>query len=306
MASEPQSWSLGAEANCTICREIIAEPVKLECGHTFCRECIARYWETDETAFCPKCGVTIEQRGLHADSALEKLISKGGVRSGEKGDQSGAKPHCVEHQEEVKLFCETERKMICVNCLDRRDEKSHTAHNFMLLNEAVEIYKEKMNTIIYSLKQKKTSFQDFELKQQESISEIKEQSNKLQTLIDSEFSKLRNILDDKERNLVKELNEEKDDILSRMETNLREIRDNSQEAQQRLSYIEMQLNEQDAFALLMDSTSEEQSENDYQPKIAEGSLSLGAFKGPTQYRVWRNVIDVINPGCAAFNKGTTS
>uniref|UniRef100_UPI00398E4B2B nuclear factor 7, ovary-like n=1 Tax=Pristiophorus japonicus TaxID=55135 RepID=UPI00398E4B2B len=78
-----------------------------------------------------------------------------------------------------------------------------------------------MNIILHSPRQKKTSFDDFEFDQQENISEMTEQSNQSQNLIDSEFSTLRNILDEKEQNLVEELNEEKDDILFRMETNLR-------------------------------------------------------------------------------------
>ncbi|XP_032872831.1 histone-lysine N-methyltransferase EHMT2-like [Amblyraja radiata] len=185
-------------------------------------------------------------------------LMAGQLRGAEGGwdqrDKRDIRPVCEEHQEEVKLFCETERKMICVNCLDRRDERSHTAHNFMLINEAVDIYREKINTVIYSLKQKKTSFQDIELKQQESISEIKEQSTRLQTVIDTEFAKLRLLLDEKEKKLVKELNEEKDDVLLRMHNNLQEIRDNSQDTQQKLSYIEMQLNQQDALSLLMQCT----------------------------------------------------
>uniref|UniRef100_UPI00398E79F1 tripartite motif-containing protein 12A-like n=1 Tax=Pristiophorus japonicus TaxID=55135 RepID=UPI00398E79F1 len=78
-----------------------------------------------------------------------------------------------------------------------------------------------MKTILHSLRQKKTSFDDFEFDQQENISEMTEQSSQSQNLIDSEFYTLRNILDEKEQNLVEELNEEKDDILFRMETNLR-------------------------------------------------------------------------------------
>ncbi|XP_055522264.1 nuclear factor 7, ovary-like [Leucoraja erinacea] len=229
--------------------------------------------------------------------------AEGGWDQRDKRDKRDTRPVCEEHQEEVKLFCETERKMICVNCLDRRDERSHTAHNFMLINEAVDIYREKINTVIYSLKQKKTSFQDIELKQQESISEIKEQSTRLQTVIDTEFAKLRILLDEKEKKLVKELNEEKDDVLLRMHNNLQEIRDNSQDTQQKLSYIEMQLNQQDALSLLMENTTEEPSDEEYHPKIAEGSLTLGAYQGPTQYRVWRHVIDIINPNCRPPTKG---
>ncbi|XP_067865001.1 zinc-binding protein A33-like [Heterodontus francisci] len=249
MASEYKT--LEAELDCPICSTAVTDAVTFECGHTFCRDCIADYQAKDGRTFCPKCSMYTEPKKQKDDQVSENLVLRPKDPSVAKKGKTGSHLICEEHQEEVKLFCETERKLICVNCLDRRDEKSHTAHNFMLLNEAADIYKEKMNTVIFSLKQRKTSFQDFELKQQESISEVKEQSNKLQSLIDSEFSKLRSLLDEKERNLFKELQAEKEDILGRMETNLREIRDNSQDTQQRLSFIEMQLNEKDAVSLLM-------------------------------------------------------
>uniref|UniRef100_UPI00398F20AE E3 ubiquitin-protein ligase TRIM69-like isoform X2 n=1 Tax=Pristiophorus japonicus TaxID=55135 RepID=UPI00398F20AE len=271
MASQDPAVSLESAQHCPICGEMMSDPVTLDCGHQFCRACVSLYWEADtQSAFCAKCSVSLQQS---EPAGLERRL-KNPEGSLDSIERTGSKPFCQEHQEEAKLFCETEGKMICVNCLDRRVESSHTAHNFMLLNEAVEIYKEQLN--------------------------------KLQTLSDSEFTKLRNMLDEKERTLVQELNEEKDDILGRMERNLQEIRDNSKGTQQRLSFIETQLNEPDEVTLLMESPPEEQSEEDYQPNIAEGSLNLGAFKGPTQYRVWRHVMDILNPGCAAPKKKPTS
>uniref|UniRef100_UPI00398EBA3B nuclear factor 7, ovary-like isoform X3 n=1 Tax=Pristiophorus japonicus TaxID=55135 RepID=UPI00398EBA3B len=255
MASQDPAVSLESAQHCPICGEMMSDPVTLDCGHQFCRACVSLYWEADtQSAFCAKCSVSLQQS---EPAGLERRL-KNPEGSLDSIERTGSKPFCQEHQEEAKLFCETEGKMICVNCLDRRVESSHTAHNFMLLNEAVEIYKEKMNTMIYGLKQKKSSFQDFEHKQQKSITEVKEQLNKLQTLSDSEFTKLRNMLDEKERTLVQELNEEKDDILGRMERNLQEIRDNSKGTQQRLSFIETQLNEPDEVTLLMESPPEEQ------------------------------------------------
>ncbi|GCC33691.1 hypothetical protein chiPu_0012161 [Chiloscyllium punctatum] len=298
MTSKYPRKSLTVDRDCPVCNKMVTDGVVLECGHTACVDCFASNSQREGRIFCSKCWTTVEQRKPQSSHPLEDLLVRGVDPKEEKKGKKGQHPFCQEHQEEVKLFCETERKLICVNCLDRRDENSHTSHNFMLVNEAIDMYKEKINTIIFSLKQKKTSFQDFELKQQETISEIKEQSNKLQALIFTEFSKLRSLLDEKERILVKELNEEKDDILGRMETNLREIQGNSQDTQQKVSDIEMQLNTDDGITLLMENMSVDQSNNeeDYQPKITEGSLTLGAFKGPTQYRVWKQVIDMLNPG----------
>ncbi|XP_078286383.1 E3 ubiquitin-protein ligase TRIM39-like [Rhinoraja longicauda] len=50
-----------------------------------------------------------------------------------------SKPHCEEHQEELKLFCETDKKLICVICAAGREHKSHS---FMAVKEAVENHKD--------------------------------------------------------------------------------------------------------------------------------------------------------------------
>ncbi|XP_038672527.1 zinc-binding protein A33-like [Scyliorhinus canicula] len=306
MTSQYPMPSRKGDFDCGICGMIVADGVALDCGHVFCRDCTARYNQSDNLIFCPECKLTVKRKvplsNEHSEGRFAKTTSP---QEDQKVKKSGH-PICEEHQEEVKLFCETERKLICVNCLDRRDGKSHTAHNFMLLNEAIDMYKGKINRTLLILRQKKTSYQDFELKQQENISGIKEQSNKLQTLIDYEFSKLRSMLDEKERKLVNELNTEKDNILDRMETNLREIQGNSHEIQQKLSDIEMQLTMDDGVTLLMENTYDEPSEEDYQPTLADGSLNLGEFQGPIQYKVWRHVTDLLNPDCTLLKKGNTS
>ncbi|GCB72599.1 hypothetical protein scyTo_0002080 [Scyliorhinus torazame] len=243
--------------DCGICGKIVAAGVALECGHVFCRDCIARYSQSDGLIYCPECKRTVKRKVPLSNEHSAGRFSKTTSPQEDKKVKKSGLPVCEEHQEEVKLFCETERKLICVNCLDRRDGKSHTAHNFMLLNEAIDMYKEKISATLLILRQKKTSYQDFELKQQENISGIKEQTNKLQTLIEYEFSKLRSMLDEKERKLVNELNAEKGNILDRMETNLRQIQGNSQDTQQKLSDIEMQLNMDDGATLLMENTYDE-------------------------------------------------
>ncbi|XP_067829965.1 zinc-binding protein A33-like isoform X1 [Heptranchias perlo] len=302
MASGSSSLSLGDELNCPICLDIFIDPVMLDCGHDVCRQCILQCWEKEKKAFCPECGEVFRDKNLKANRALGVLSNK--IRNlNMKNTVDSSKvfnPFCDEHQEELKLFCETDKKLICVMCLDRRDGRSHKTHNFMLINEAVEIYKEKMRVNLQALNQKKTSVQNVLLKQQQNISEIQEQSNSLQKHITSEFSKLRSVLDEKERSLAKELGDQEEDILKKMEINLREIQDNLNETEEKLSSVQLQLTQQDAFILLKEDPDKGKSDSNYQTTVAEGKLPLGSFKGPIQYRVWRDIMDVINPAPASL------
>ncbi|XP_028671079.1 tripartite motif-containing protein 16-like isoform X2 [Erpetoichthys calabaricus] len=40
---------------CSICLEVLNEPVCIPCGHNYCMFCINKYWETAERFSCPQC-----------------------------------------------------------------------------------------------------------------------------------------------------------------------------------------------------------------------------------------------------------
>uniref|UniRef100_A0A4W3GBK1 B30.2/SPRY domain-containing protein n=1 Tax=Callorhinchus milii TaxID=7868 RepID=A0A4W3GBK1_CALMI len=65
MASRDQVQRLTEELNCPICLDFFTDPVTLECGHNFCRSCITRSWEKQETnslslfTVCTRCDVSV-------------------------------------------------------------------------------------------------------------------------------------------------------------------------------------------------------------------------------------------------------
>ncbi|XP_062903859.1 zinc-binding protein A33-like [Mobula hypostoma] len=303
MASGHSTLSLEDELNCPLCRQLYSDPVILDCGHDFCRECISKKWEVEQRAQCPECGQIFRDRSLKPNRALSKLVKKTRNVSLSMKVKSN-RPYCTDHEEELKLFCETDKKLICVMCLDRRDGRSHKAHNFMLINEAVEIYKGKLKVYLNSLKQKRSYYHEFEVKQQEKITEIKDLSSKLQSNMTREFSKMRSALDEKQQFLFNDLAAQEGDILTRMGVNLRKIQDNLSRTQQMLMNIQRRLEHQDVYSMLKVSHSpccaetggaDPPTEDGYQPTILEENLPVSSFQGPLQYRVWKQVIDVINP-----------
>ncbi|XP_078271744.1 nuclear factor 7, brain-like [Rhinoraja longicauda] len=273
MASGHSTLSLEDELNCPLCLELYSDPVILDCGHDFCRDCIAKKWDGETEARCPECGQVFPEKTFKANRALGKLVKKSrNISLNLK--VKGNRPFCLDHEEELKLFCETDKKLICVVCLDRRDGRSHKAHNFMLINEAVEIYKDKMKMNLNALKQKKNYYQEFEDKQQEKISEIKDQSNKLQSHITTEFTKLRSVLDEKQKGLFNDLLSQESDVLLKMEMNLRRIQDNLTLTQQTLSNVQKRLEHQDVYTLLKIQTEKEQMKSNDILGFFQNNLSL--------------------------------
>ncbi|KAK9523717.1 hypothetical protein VZT92_017620 [Zoarces viviparus] len=51
-------------SHCALCRDILKDPASTSCGHLFCRQCIASYWDQSASSgdsSCPQCG---ERSGL--------------------------------------------------------------------------------------------------------------------------------------------------------------------------------------------------------------------------------------------------
>ncbi|XP_076172541.1 uncharacterized protein LOC143149233 isoform X2 [Ptiloglossa arizonensis] len=66
-------WNIQKCLQCTICLNIISEPMKTRCGHHFCRECIQKVLQS-KNAFCPMCNTSLPRRGLSKDEHMELYI----------------------------------------------------------------------------------------------------------------------------------------------------------------------------------------------------------------------------------------
>ncbi|GCB77810.1 hypothetical protein scyTo_0017660 [Scyliorhinus torazame] len=292
----PQSWT--QEINCPICLEDFTDPVSLECGHNFCRSCITGCWEQGQRNLCPECRQEFPDRKLTVNRNLASLAKK--VRKlNLNPEEGGSKLHCEDHQEELKLFCETDKKLICLIC---RDSREHKSHNFMPIKEAVEIYKDQLKSALESLSEKKSMFLETELKQIRKISEVREQSSSLQTHIISKFSKMQQILTEKEQRLLRDLRREEARILDTMEKNLQKIQENLNSIEEELSKLQKQMEQQDRMKFLKEEISQRRRTSEDYDKLAlsDEKLLLGMFNGPLQYTAWREMLDTITPAPASL------
>ncbi|XP_072094859.1 zinc-binding protein A33-like [Mobula birostris] len=293
MASKGQVESLSEEAICPICLDFFTDPVSLECAHNFCRSCITRCWEREERNSCPECGEVFADRTLRVNRALANLAEKArNLNLNPKGKES--KLHCEEHEEELKLFCETDKTLICLIC---RDAQEHREHRFMPIKEAVKIYKDQLKSSLDSLTKKKSDFQEKEQQQKEKISGVREQSQSVQTHITSQFAELRQIITEKEQSLLRDLREEEERILNRMEKNIREIQENIGWIQEEISKLKEQMDQKDSVIFLKVETSRNRRINDdvQEYSVTDETLPVEKFVHPYLLNtVLREALDAIN------------
>ncbi|XP_042201501.1 nuclear factor 7, brain-like [Callorhinchus milii] len=237
MASGLQTERWTEEIICPICLEFFTDPVSLDCGQNYCHSCITRSWEKQETNRCAVCQETLAEKNLRVNRALASLAERARKFS-LTPTQTEINLQCEKHREELKLLCESDKKLLCLVC---RDAREHRDHRFLPIEEAVEIYKDQVKSSLASLAQMKETALQAEAKQNQNISQLKEQASSLQTQVKNDFAKIHQILTDREQRVMIDLRQREEEILQRMETNLREIRSNLDSVQQEISELQTQM-----------------------------------------------------------------
>ncbi|XP_060706774.1 zinc-binding protein A33-like [Hemiscyllium ocellatum] len=300
MDSRQQGESLTEEVICPICLDFFTDPVTLECGHNFCRSCISQSWEKQEI----NCGQEFPDKSLRDNQASANLAEKAQTLNVNPQEKE-SKHHCEEHQEELKLFCETDKKLICVIC---RDSREHKSHNFIPIKEAVGIDKDWVKSSLESLTGKKAAALEMEWQQKQKISKIREESSSLQTHIKSEFTKMHQMLTEKEQSLLRDLREQEENILKPMERNLCKIQDNLNSLQEKLSTLEKQLEQKDRVVFLKEEASWERRihDNSNELSLTDGALSTEKFNIVLPFPVWNEMLETIKPVSVTLDVETAS
>ncbi|XP_023602431.1 E3 ubiquitin-protein ligase TRIM38-like [Myotis lucifugus] len=162
MASASTSKKVREEATCSICLHLMAEPVSISCGHSYCQACLLRFMgpsssprrqQYRETFSCPQCRASCHRGSLRPNKQLGSLIAALREQEQEQQQQEQEQEQelsCQEHGERLHLFCEDDGQLICWRC--ERDGQ-HKGHNTVLVEDASTGYREKLQEAVRKLRQ---------------------------------------------------------------------------------------------------------------------------------------------------------
>uniref|UniRef100_A0A3B4GLF4 RING-type domain-containing protein n=1 Tax=Pundamilia nyererei TaxID=303518 RepID=A0A3B4GLF4_9CICH len=121
---------------CSVCLDLLKDPVTISCGHNYCMSCIKVHWNNEDPKgiySCPQCRkIFIPRPALVKHSMLAELVEDSkipGIRGGLKGNI------CSTHNEMMKMFCRTDQKCICYLCC----VNEHKRHNTIEMQKEFEV-----------------------------------------------------------------------------------------------------------------------------------------------------------------------
>ncbi|XP_019210067.1 nuclear factor 7, brain-like [Oreochromis niloticus] len=204
---------------CPVCQEVFRDPVLLSCSHSFCKDCLKRWWRERPTHECPVCKkISVNDPPLNR--ALKNLCES----FLQERDQRASEALCSLHSEELKLFCLDHQQPVCLVCCA---SEKHTKHRFRPIDEAAQQHKKELQETLEPLKKKLKVCEEVQVKFDQTAEHIKVQARHTERQIKEQFKKLHQFLAEEEEARLAALREEEEQksgmMKEKMEALSREI-----------------------------------------------------------------------------------
>lgn len=203
MASEKPLAMMWEEVTCPICLDPTVEPVSIECGHSFCRECISQVAKAGGGT-CPTCRQKFLTKSFRPNLQLANMVEN--LRQISQNAKEGTqKEQCAVHGKRLHLFCETDGKALCWVCSQSR---KHRDHSMIPIEEAAEEYQEKLQEALKKLRKEQEFAEKLEMDVTMKRTAWKEKVETHKLRIHSEFEQQKNFLVEEEQRQLQKLEKE--------------------------------------------------------------------------------------------------
>nr|KAF6347569.1 hypothetical protein mPipKuh1_018058 [Pipistrellus kuhlii] len=225
MAGEEAVEKLQTRINCSICLDIMRDPVTIECGHNFCHSCIQQSWTDQEDIFpCAVCRYPC--KNLHTWSNIQigrmvdrvKLLQ---ITKDKKKRQEGRRL-CEKHNQALTLFCEEDLQLLCALCTQPPD---HQDHQVRPIEEAASHHRQRLRSYIGPLKKQMADLQIQLDTQNRRLSELREKAENQREKLASEFEQLIESVDCEQEAVLSRLAAEEKHIQQNLRANKIELSD---------------------------------------------------------------------------------
>ncbi|XP_062272487.1 zinc-binding protein A33-like [Scomber scombrus] len=207
MASGPEN-----DLSCPVCHDIFKDPVILTCSHSFCKDCLQRWWRAKQEQECPVCkavsGSNNPPRNLALKNLCEAFLLERDQRDQrDQRSSAGSETLCSLHSKTLELFCLDHQQPVCVVCLH---SESHRNHIFRPINEAVLDHKRELLKSLKPLQDKMKLCKEVKGKCDQTTEHIMVQARVTERQIKEQFKRLHQFLQEEEEARIIALVEEEE------------------------------------------------------------------------------------------------
>ncbi|XP_034080920.1 E3 ubiquitin-protein ligase TRIM21-like isoform X3 [Gymnodraco acuticeps] len=198
---------------CSICLDVFTDPVALQCGHNFCKDCITEHWDRSDRCQCPMCKEAFNTRpDLRVNTFISEMVAQFRRSAQQKASSSSSSSSSSEQQVfkpgEVpcdvctETNCETHLQQMIQKRQLKIEEIKHSVDLskeeadreiaeggkvFTALKESAERGQANLiNTIKEKQKTTENQAEDFIKELEQEISELKKRSSEVEQVTHSE------------------------------------------------------------------------------------------------------------------------
>uniref|UniRef100_A0A3B3C372 Tripartite motif containing 47 n=1 Tax=Oryzias melastigma TaxID=30732 RepID=A0A3B3C372_ORYME len=278
---------LKKELTCPICLEIFKDPVILKCGHNFCRFCICLHWDENGGDYgyqCPECRTVFNKRTFTKNYLVQNLVAKLDDLECLGSSPNPSKPvkadgRCGQHGEELKLYCQTDKRPICVVC---RESRAHRHHKVAPVPEVMNDMKMELKLRLMEFTWQKTQCIKVKTTDERTKNDVRMKKQRLKEKIEADVGALVQFLLDERDSLLESLDAEEVAAVAVIDENLRFAEEEAAAADKAIADIHSHISGNTSFELSPCSI----------PVMCPTEFT--DFSGPFQLIMWKKMMHVLH------------
>ncbi|XP_076605787.1 E3 ubiquitin-protein ligase TRIM47 [Chaetodon auriga] len=291
---------LRKELTCAICLDFFKDPVILKCGHNFCRFCISMHWDENGADYgyqCPQCRTVFNKRSFTQNYLVQNLVAKlddleclGSCPTQSKPVKVDGK--CEQHGEELKLYCQTDKRPICVVC---RESRTHRHHDVAPVPEVVNDMKMELKLRLMELNWQKSQCVKVITVDERTKSEVRLKKQRLKEKIEADVGALVQFLLDERDSLLESLDAEEVATMAVIDDNLKIVETEAAAVDKAIANIHSHISGKTSFESFAETFNEVIHCKPFSSlEQVNCQTEFTDFSGPFQLIMWKKMMHVLH------------